>query len=57
MQCWPADSQQKCRMKRCLELENNTAGHMTFAGRLTCQPELLYMYDIHILMLFIHFLY
>ena len=47
----------KCHMKRCSEFENNTISHTTFVGQLTCQPGLLYMYHIHILVLFIHILY
>ena len=35
----------KCHMKKCLEFENNTISHTTFAGQLTCQLGIPYMYD------------
>ena len=35
----------KCRMKKCLEFENNAIGCMTFAGWPSCQPGIPYMYD------------
>ena len=35
----------KSHKKKCLEFENNAVGHMTFAGWLTCQPGIPYMYD------------
>ena len=32
---WLANSQHKGHTKRCLEIEKNTIGHMTFAGQPT----------------------
>ena len=35
MQCWLANGQHQSHTKKCLEFENNTISHTTFAGRLT----------------------